>query len=504
MKTLAVWGCLLFLVCSTVAQPLPDGAPMLLESARSRALLDDARDDLLYLRLDAAEAKLNQLARTDEGAPAAFHYLATASLLRGFLTDDERAFDKFVERSDSLKDALGKLPASRWRWLLEAEGDLQRSIVWGRREQFTKAALAARSALKGYEAAAKGAPGWAEPQKGLGLMNIVIGSLPSGYRRLLRLLGYSGSVEKGRRQLLQAIAGGQYVREEARMLLAICDVIVRANPPDAIAVMKPLYTQHPRAPLVAHLYGYTLLTDSQADRAAEVYAPIVEARSAGQLPLVYATYYFADARFKQNRFEEAARLYQQYLRNHEGPSLRAGAQLGAALSLEMTGRRDAALPFYRRVRHTRTSETEELSVREAQRRLAAPLSAAEKTLLKSTNALESGRLDEAERFLQSMEPSTLDAREEAWRRYLTARVRHTRGALNDAVVAYQSVVADPGPDPLDGLRAWSHFYTGQIYAARGQKSAARLQFEAALAEKGHFDRYLSLEQYVRSALEGVR
>ncbi len=489
------------------AQTLPDGLPMLVASQPSRELLAAARTDLLYLRVDAAEARLRRLAARPDGQAAALYYLATASLLRGFLTDDDAQFSRFAERSDSLKAFLGTVPRSRWSYFLEAETDFQRAIVWGRLEKTTKAALAARSAFGGYARAADGAPGFAEPLKGLGLMHMVLGSLPSGYRSLLRLLGYSGSVEQGRAELARAAREGQYVQEEARMLLAIADIIIRSDAPAAMAGLAPLYQAHPRSPLVAHLYGYTLLAGSRADEAARVYAPIAAASTPGALPLHYATFYFADARFKQNRFDEAARLYGQFLERHRGQSLRAAAQMGLALSLEMMGRRADALPYYRQIRHTRTSETEELAVRVARYRLAAPLTPDEQALLKARNAAE-GRGDGAAALallqpLLARAPS-LDARTRARARYQAARAADIGGQADAALEGYAAAIADPGPDPLDGLAPWSHFYAGQIEQARGRTAQARAHYSAALDAKGHFDRYLSLEQHVRTAREGVR
>lgn len=488
------------------AQTLIDGEPMLISSQPSRDLLANARTDLLYLRVDAAEAKLRRLARRPDGAPAALHHLATASLLRGFLTDDTANFDRFEERSDSLKALLGTLPRSRWSIYLEAEADFQRSIVWGRLENLTKSALAARSAFNGFERASEGAPGFVEPLKGLGLMHMVIGSLPSGYRRLLRLLGFGGTVQQGRQELLRAATESRFNREESRLLLAISDVVIRSDNAAAVAVVEPLYRAHPNAPLVAHVYGYSLLSDGRADAAARVYAPIVDGRDTGQLALSYATFYYADARFKQNRFEEAAWLFQQYLRAHRGPSLRAAAQLGAALSLEMLGRRAEALPLYRQIRHTRTSETEEMAVRVAAERLDTPMPDEAKVLLRARNALEGGRPTDAEATLRPLlaRRSTLDARTAARVQYLAARAADAAGRSDEALAGYAAVIASPGPEPLDGLAPWSHYYAGMILAARGQRAEALRHYDEALAAQGHFDRYLSLEQYVRTAREAVR
>ena len=57
----------------------------------------------------------------------------------------------------------------------------------------------------------------------------------------------------------------------------------------------------------------------------------------------------------------------------------------------MLGRRDEALPLYRQIRHTRTSETEEMAVRIAAERLDAPMSDEAKVLLRAANAVEGGR-----------------------------------------------------------------------------------------------------------------
>ncbi len=482
------------------------GRELLLEDSTDVRYVEVAREHALALRLDSAEAVLRTLARRPGGLAASLHYRAQLSLLRGFLTDDRLHFTRFGQRADSLRRVLRSQPATRWRYYFEGESDLQRALVQGRDERLTRAGLSARSAYDAYERATAGGVRFADAEKGRGLIQLLIGSAPGAYRWVLRLLGYSGTVEGGRRRLDLAARESRHNREEAALMLGVLDLIVRGDPKGGLDRFAPLYRADSSRVLVGHLYGYALLTNRRAADAARVLGAAEAAQGApGRSRLWFTTYYLGDARFKLGQYDEAIRLLTAYTTNHRGPSLKAGAYLRLGWSLDLVGRRAEAVAAYRQIAHTRISETEEAAVRVARRRIAAPMTATERALLLATNAYECGRYAEAAAAFEALAAgSGSDAAAVAEAHLRAVRVYQAVGDLAAARRHAEAAIAAPGPDALAGWKPWGHYHAGEIAEAQNRRGDARRHYEAALGQSGDFDYHLSLEQNAKTSLERVR
>ena len=497
--------CALALPAAGLLHAQPMGPALLLTSDSSRALLDAAHAQTLRLRFDSSEATLRVLQRRPDGAAAALHNRATLALLRGLMTDEAVQFTRFDQRADSLAAVLRRLPETRWRLYYEAESDLLRALVHARAERLTRAALSGRSAYNTYEKALRGKPEFADAQRGFGLLNILVGSAPGGYRWMLRLLGYSGSVEGGRQRLAQAADEAVYAREEAGLVLSLLDIVIRGDRKAGLDRLETLYRAAPNRAFVAYLYGYALLSNRQAEASERILTTVVAAQAQpGAQPLDFAVYYLADAHFKLGRYDDAIRGFQTYLARHRGNALRGGAELRLGLSLELANRRSEALAHYRQIRHTRISETEEMAVRLARRRLEAPMTPAERTLIEATNVFEAGRYADAETRLRALMTSPLPPTLAAEANVRLGRVLQAATRPADARVAFEAAVAAPGEDGLAGWGPWAHVHLGEIAVAEGRRDEARRHYEAALRDERAYDFHLSLEQQARTALEKLR
>lgn len=476
--------------------------PMLLEEPASRALLERGRRHLINFRLERAEEVFRALAARPDGAVAAYYYLATLAMLKAMIADDEAHFEAFHDRSGTLEELLDEAPDSRWRTYLEAEMNLQRALVAVKEQEFMKAAWAGRGAYKRFREVSDETSGFYEPYKGLGLLHLSLASMPSAYRRFLRFFGYSGTVEGGVRELKLAAEKSQYNQEEARIYLAIADVLFLDDREGGLERMAALHEAYPKSPLFAHLYGFMLLSNRRAAEAERVLRAVTEQGDDPDVfPIVYADYFLATALFKQNRFGEAARYYRRYLERYEGPALRAAARLMLGQALEMQGQRGEAVRWYRQVEATRVSDTDEAAERLARRLEEAPMTPLERKLLRARNAFDAGKGEEAEVLLSAIygnEAAGEAARGEA--AFYLGRVYHTRGDYSLALPYYRYAYAHPGP-PEAGRAPWSLFHMAEIYTERGQTKLARRTFRAAADYDGDFDFHTALEQRVKIALE---
>lgn len=472
------------------------------ETAASVRVLEAGRGLMLDGRFAAASDSLQRLARRPDGAVAAYHGRATVALYRFFFTEADAYAERFAAWSDSLRDALDAVPSSRADdagvALARAEAALMRALVAGRQGRSLAAAWRARSAFRQFDRLHDAHPAFADAGFGRGLLLLTIGVLPRSYQRLLGVLGFDGDAVAGRRQLERAAREGRVNRVHAEMALGLVDLVLTRDVDAGRARLADLHAARPQSVLAGYLHGFALLTDRRADAAASVLQDAADRASSPDAFYVdYLDALLAKARFVTGAFVEAERLYRRYLGRHRGAALQATSYLYLGLAVEMQGRWEDAVPYYRLVSDGRNFPSDRAAQRWASERLERPLSDVERQLLLGRNASDAGRHDTADRILRPIyEDAASDPAHRAEAAYFLARSAHAEGRLDAALALYDAVTARPGDD-RDKFGPFSRLYAGDVYAARGDTARAVRAYEAARAWPTPYDYDESLDQSVR-------
>ncbi len=494
------------------ATPIADGAPLGVSSERSRRILAEARRDLFDYRLDAAIDGFQQLQSEPDGRPAAYHGLLTVELFRGFVTEDPAAFARFDALSDTLESVLDDREETPWMRHMEAERRLMTALVEGRRGNYFSAAWKARGARSRFADLEEEYPDFHDPKMGLGLIRIGVATLPRSYRFLLRILGFRGDAEGGRRNLQRAAEDSLTNQSLARAAIAVLDLMLYGKGEEGRRQLDALYADTPNSLFSAYLYAYALISDRRVLEAIPVLESALQnAATPGYAPLDFLDYFYGYALFVENDWEGATTYLGRYLDRHHGDALRAQATLYRGLATEMRAGWDAARPIYRRVEAHRDFDTDKWAARWARQREGRPMTTAERELLLARNAFDGGRYAEADRRARrlwnaapeaagSAAGSRLpqDVRTEA--AYRLGRTLHATGGHAEALTFYGYVI----DHPADDRAKWAPFallYTGKIHAAAGRFGDARNAFERAIDWPTPFDFSDGLEQSATLALE---
>ncbi len=491
---------------TSVAQAASSAArPMFLETDTSETLLDSGRRHLFAFRMGAAEAAFRRLQHQPDGEAAALYQLATVALFKGLVTDDPAYFETFLDRADSLEVLLDERPPSSWRRQMQATSDLQRAIAAGKLQQYIRAAMAARSAYNGFEALVRDVPDFAEAYMGMGLLHLTVASLPAGYRTLLSVLGFDGTAKQGVRELERAAAESRFNQELAHMSIALADLMLRERETEGANRLARLYERDPESLLYAHLYGFALYTNREAQQAEAVLKPAVyKQRTPSYFYIDYLDYYLAEAHFVQNEFAAAEVAYRRYLRRHDGPALRAMGYYRLGLTLEMQGRRAGAVRIYRKVEAERDFDNDMVAARRAQMHLDEPMTTLDKRLIRGENAFFSREHAEAERILRDVfHSASARSANKARAAFYIGRVCHVQDRYEQAYPAYRYAIQHPGAENGE-WGPWAQLHVAEMYAEQGKTQAAIQAYRAALNWETPFDFYRTLEQKARIALEQLQ
>ncbi len=480
----------------------PLNGAFLLSSAHARSLLEDARSHLFAYRLDRADSILYVLAEHEEGGPAAWFHLTMTALHRALMSDEDEYFQSFYARRDTLARLLDRQPRSLWADYMRAETGLWEAVVHAKRGRYVRSAMAARSSFGRFSRIVADEPAFFEAYKGLGLLHLSIGSLPGSFRFLLKVLGYQGGIAQGLNELEQAYTRSRYNSFEAGIFLAFAKVTLYISGQEGLHIVEDIYQRDTSSTLAAHLYGFLLLSDQQAERAAEVLsAAVARSETPAYFYDEYIDFYLAEAHFRNDRFDDAELYYRRYIDRHSGPALKAQANLGLGRALEMQGRRSEALGFYDRVRAQREFDTDAASKRAAERLRQRPIAGIDRELLLAANAYDSRRWERAEELLTEILTNGASSDDEkAEAAYRLGRLEEGRGRYAEAIAAYGQAISLQS-DRRARWAPWSWFYIGRIWLSQGLDDQARQAFDHARAYGGGFDYHQALEQSIRAALE---
>lgn len=494
---------------SSVAEQYPadstDPDVLMLGSAEHVASFEFAWEAYLDFKLDEADRRFRILAAKDGGEAAAYLYLSSISMYRFIMTDEDHYEEEFLQRSDSLKQMLDEIEDGPWRIFIGAEANMQRAVVRTKRGKYLRAALAARSAYNEYSRVVADDPKFYEAYKGLGLLHLTFEYAPAFYQKFLKMLGYSSAPGQGLAELQLAADSSRYNQEEARVMLGVLDVILFGSQRNGEEMLRTAYNQHPENPMFSHVLGFYLYSNRRVDEAIELFRESADRYDDPDYFFIdYTDQFLATCYFYRGDYEESIFYNRRYIENHPGPAVKAPANLNTGLALELLGRRNEAIPYYRAVKSSREFDVDAVAQKLATELVDAPLTDNAIILLKAYNALQAGMYETSGRmledFLKSGKPEPNQVVEAT---YSLARVRHAQGRRAGAFELYQQVIDMPR-DPDTRWAPWAEYYRGVMFEEDGLKRQARFAYERAMSYDGNYDYKQSVQDLSKLAIKRLQ
>ncbi len=443
----------------------------------------------LALNLRPAEA-LQRI--PNEDAVEAAYVSSLAEVIELLVTEDNTKFpdyeERFLRRVD--KNLKG---STRDYQFVQAEIRLQWAFVYLKFGHELDAAIRLRQAYQIAEGCREKFPDYMPIRKTTGLLQVIIGSVPDKYGRILNLLNMSGSITAGLADLNEVSRMDSPLAMEGKILFALVEGFVLSRPASALAHMQEILTVDKKNPLLMFLSASLALKNSQNELALRMLDGL---SNAGQsVPLYYADYLRGEAYLHKGDYLSSIAAYRWFINHQTGENYIKDAYYKIGICYWLHGNQNDALALFEEARdHGKESS-------EADRSAARALSdknLPNVKLSKIRYLTDGGYYTEAEKLLTTVTAADLTLkRDEVEFFYRKARLAHKSGHT-DPVEFYLETIRRTGPE------SWyfapnSCLQLGYIYQSQNKIKEAEEYFQRALSYRRH-EYKNSIDSKARSAL----
>lgn len=449
--------------------------------------------------MDSALAQLPPLgAPSESDYPAIIYIQNLRDVIELLINEDQTFYDQTSPNEKTRLDLLEKMSESDpYRLFLMAEVKLQWALVKMKFGEKFNGAWSVRQAYKYALQNSKSFPQFLPDNKTLGVLHILIGSVPEQYSWVLYLMGVEGSIVEGVEELRTIRNSKDFFQFESSILLAMIDAYLLDNRTDAIATVESYYQEQPQNILLEYLLASLLMKNNQAEKTITTIQPN-NLQNSAYPPFPILFYLKGEAYLQKGDYTLAVSNFTQFLKQFKGKNLVKDVYYKIFLSYWLGGQSELAQENLDLARQNGTTYTEADKQADRQINEGYPNPVLMKIRLLTDGGYYSNALALIEQY-QNTPFST--GKESVEFTYRQARLFHQMMQIDQAIENYKLTI-EGSADEDWYFAPNSCLQLGYIYQRQGKLDLAREYFEKALTYKGHPYKN-SIDNKAKSALGGL-
>lgn len=468
-----------------------------------------AYDMVLMLRFEEANQLLNQEKKANPQNNLRIYLENYQDFLKLIITEEEPLFDELSAKRKSRLAALdGGDKKSPWHLYVQAQVNLQWAFARLKFGEYTTAAAELNRAYRLINQNHELFPEFSPNQALLGLMHILIGSIPDRYRWIAQTLSLHGSYNEGLTTLKRLLNNREIVDRypflHAEVIFLMSFVTSNFSPfPDESAGMVRLLensqTQEMilQSPLLIYASAAFYMQQGSNDKALRLLT--LRPEGSRYFPFHYLEYLTGVARL--NKLDPGARLhFLRFVVSFRGRNfIRSAYQRLAWIEL-INNNREGYLSYMKSasLRGFSDIDSDKQAQLEANRQTIPSV-----VLLKARLLTDGGyygkALEEMKAAAITMLETPCDKTEYSYR---LARIHHKSGNTAEAISYYKGTI-DRGKTLTCYFAANSALQLGNLYRMKGDRKTAAAYYNLCLDLE--FDEYRnSIQQKARAGLSGLK
>ncbi|MFB9292837.1 tetratricopeptide repeat protein [Persicitalea jodogahamensis] len=479
---------------------------MLAKADETAARLDfSPRVQLAYfevqkLRINKARALLEQERRENPDNGALIYVENYADMYYLLISENRAAYNTLSKKEDERLDALASLPDnSPYQRLLRAEVRLQWAFA---KLKFGNEISGCWDIIKAYrllEENRKKFPAFVPTLKSLGLLHVLIGSVPEQYTWVTRTLGLSGDIQGGLKELRKVENTETLFRQEAQLIDLLLHAYTLQLNEAQFRELRSMPAQQPDNLLLHFFTTSVLMKEGRSEQALAVLnkAP----RTSAHIPFPFLDYLRAEILLQKGQYDAAYGFYDTFQRNFKGFNFLKDSYFKQFLCRWLTGRDAEARQLIARVPNVGKTITESDGYAEkfAGHYRDGQVDDEQKVLFEARYASDGGYLREALAKLNGYSQDSFSkAANQAEFNYRRGRILQKMGQSNEAMPYFDRAIQLTQSSGLY-FGPSSALQMGYIYKDMSNKPKAVSYFKKAMSYKKH-EYKNSIDNKARAAL----
>jgi hypothetical protein len=462
--------------------------------------LQKAYFEIQKLRLPAAR-QLIDTERNQQPANAFIPYLDNyADLHYLLISEDKAAYKLLSQKEDQRLESIGKLPDnSPYKRFFQAEIRMHWAFA---KLKYGNELSGSWEIIKAYrllEENQKKFPDFLPTQKSLGLLHVLIGSIPDNYIWVAKILGLKGNIAMGINELRLVQKEEPFFRQEAELIdLLLHAYTLKLSPAQQSRIR--LWPKEQPDNLLLHFFATTVLMKEGKSEEASHY--LNQAPSGSMyIDFPFLEYLQGEIALQKGDYERAFEHYILFQKNYGGFNYLKDTNLKLFMCRWLNGKDQEADVFIRKIatRGSTIVEADQFAERIAAEYLAGKIGSQQKALYKARYATDGGYLDNALDLIQAVsEKSFPTIPEKAEFNYRKGRILQKSGQQEKSVPYYERAI-QLAEGPAAGFGASSALQLGYILMEKRNNKNASFYFKKAMSYKKH-EYKNSIDNKARAAL----
>jgi tetratricopeptide (TPR) repeat protein len=277
-------------------------------------LMEQAYLDVQKMKLQQGQVYLAQ-EKKDNGVKL---YLENyAEMVHLLVTENAHVYDNFIDKAEQRLNLLNDMEdISPYQRFLQAEIRLHRAFV---KLKFGHDISGSWDIIKAYRLLEKNQkiyPNFLPNYKSLGLLHVLIGSTPEGFKWVTNVLGLNGNIEQGIKEIGRVIRQDDIFATETQLVYFLVQSYILGMTDTDVQNLKRFVQNHPDNQML-YLFGASILVKNNRSDEALYF---IQNRPLGNVYQFVASFEYlrAEILLQQGKYKLAADGYRQFLRVWQG------------------------------------------------------------------------------------------------------------------------------------------------------------------------------------------
>jgi len=406
------------------------------------------------------------------------------------ITEDENILDSLESSEDGFITTISENCKDPYKTFYLAEIRLRNAFISAKTGSELTASWQLRQAFKMLDENISEYPTFTSQYKTMGLLHILLGSVPEKHQWVIELLGMQGNIKGGLDELKMVSEKDDFFRLEAKIYSLIIDAFLLNKADNASKEILNLLNDYPQNELITYLAISVLLKNNDAKSALNV----LEEIKIDKNPLLY--YQAGEIYLQSGDYNRAESYYRKFLNEFKGQNFLKDTYYKLFLTQWLANNESSALNYYTLAQNTGQK------LIEADKHANSVLRSDEfpnPSLMKVRLFTDGGYILKADSMLNYLSMKSFTSyKDKTEFLYRQARLKHKQNHIEKARLNYLKVLSRQFNGEY--FIPNSSLQLGYIMQEQGKTEVSKKYFEKTLTYKG-YQYESSIKNKAKSALK---